>query len=97
MNKLPTKLKSEITYLPNQELKIEISKLSLKDETALIRNWRFYFNKAYRYIVSPIFLIGLVLSLTDYINQKYEPYLFLVICATNLTYIFFVNGKTSHF
>ena len=95
MNKLPTKLISEITYLPNQELKIEISKPSLKDKTALIRNWRLYFDKAYRYVVIPIFLIWLVLFLTGYIEQKYVSYLLLVFYAISLPHTFFVNGKIS--
>jgi hypothetical protein len=93
MNKLPIKSISEIIYLPNQELKIEILKPSLKDKTTLIRNWRFYFDKAYRYIVNPIFLIGIALHYTGYISIKNESYLLLVIFAISLTHTFLVNGK----
>jgi hypothetical protein len=95
MNKLATKLKSEITYLPNQELKIEILKPSLQDKTALIRNWRFYFEKVYRYVAIPIFLIGLVLYYTGYISIENDSYLLLVFYAISLTHTFFINGKIS--
>jgi hypothetical protein len=72
MNKLSLKSRSEITYLPNKELRIEINpspNKNLKD--AIKRNWYFYFERFGLYVIFPIYFGIAILGTEGYIDNKY--------------------------